>query len=413
MKRTTFLIVITLLIGFLFAVGTATKVSADGTETLGPPIGINIATGSGIEAAGTGLYTQPGMINLNIPTGITIKQVLLYWECQHVVTGGDDTIVVNGNNINGTLIGGPTTFLTSGISQTSSYRADITSLSLVNPGSNILYVDGLNCNGSNDGAGVLVIVDDGINTSEIQLRDGNDFAYHRFSSPLNTTVPQTFTFSPVGSDRVAQLLIFVSSIGQNRPNSIEISVNGNTNTYSNQLNSSDGEQWDTLIIPVSVPAGNSMLTVQLFSRDDLNTGDDPASLVWIGAGLSYPIPFEGCTPGYWKQPHHFDSWYSYIPTRTFSSVFYRTITINWSAKGKPNPLTDPTLIQALQAKGGGINALARAAVAALLNADNPDVSYAYTTTDIINMFQTAFDSGNYEATKDLFDAANNAGCPLN
>jgi len=52
-------------------------------------------------------------------------------------------------------------------------------------------------------------------------------------------------------------------------------------------------------------------------------------------------------------------------------------------------------------------------VAALLNASNPYVSYAYTVDEIIEMTQDAIDSGSYGSTKDLFEEANEAGCPLN
>ena len=55
-------------------------VSADGTETLGPP-SIAIAEGSGVIVAGVGLEAvQTGTINLDVPAGSTVKQVLLYWE---------------------------------------------------------------------------------------------------------------------------------------------------------------------------------------------------------------------------------------------------------------------------------------------------------------------------------------------
>ena len=81
--------------------------------------------------------------------------------------------------------------------------------------------------------------------------------------------------------------------------------------------------------------------------------------------------------------------------------------------GKPLPITNPTLLQALQANGGGINALARHAVAALLNASSPDVSYPYTVDEVIEMTQAVNDSESFKATKYLFENANEAGCPLN
>lgn len=113
---------------------------------------------------------------------------------------------------------------------------------------------------------------------------------------------------------------------------------------------------------------------------------------------------EGCTPGYWKQDQHFDSWAGYAPTDLFSTVFGRTL---------PGGST-MTLLDALNLMGGGIEALARHAVAALLNATSPDVDYAYTSAQVISMFQLGFD-GDPEPVKDAFDAANNGigGCPLN
>jgi hypothetical protein len=69
-------------------------------------------------------------------------------------------------------------------------------------------------------------------------------------------------------------------------------------------------------------------------------------------------------------------------------------------------------LQALEANGGGINALARHSVAALLNAANPDVDYFYSTDEIIQMFQDAFDSDDFEDAKDMFNEENESGCPL-
>src|SRR5690606_20729171 len=77
---------------------------------------------------------------------------------------------------------------------------------------------------------------------------------------------------------------------------------------------------------------------------------------------------EGCTPGYWKQSQHFDSWVGYLPTQTFSSVF------GWNGFG------NMTLLGVLGQGGGGTKALGRHAVAALLNsASNSGVSYDLTT----------------------------------
>ena len=77
---------------------------------------------------------------------------------------------------------------------------------------------------------------------------------------------------------------------------------------------------------------------------------------------------------------------------------------------------NPTLLQVLGFGGGGLNALSRHAVAALLNAAHPDVDPPLaidTTAEVIALWQTAFDSGNaalIESTKNIFAAANEAGC---
>jgi hypothetical protein len=113
---------------------------------------------------------------------------------------------------------------------------------------------------------------------------------------------------------------------------------------------------------------------------------------------------EGCTPGYWKQKQHFDSWVGYSPTQTFTSAFGRAAFGNKKLK------------DVLGFGDGGLKALGRQAVAALLNATSPGVDYQYTSTQVISMFQQAFDSGNatlIESTKNLFDQANNRGCDLN
>jgi hypothetical protein len=127
----------------------------------------------------------------------------------------------------------------------------------------------------------------------------------------------------------------------------------------------------------------------------------------LAKGRLGPIPpimaAEGCTPGYWKQKHHFDSWVGYAPTDSFAAVFGRTVT----------GVTD--LESALKAKGGGVKALTRHATGLLLNVAHPDVYVAAypTTASVIAAFQAAYDSGDYEPTKDAFEEANEEGCPLN
>lgn len=112
----------------------------------------------------------------------------------------------------------------------------------------------------------------------------------------------------------------------------------------------------------------------------------------------------GCTPGYWKQPQHFDSWTVYTQTDTYNSVF------------GVNAFTPSfTLLQALEQGGGGINALGRHSVAALLNAVSPDVDYPITSTDVIALTQAAINSGDpsqIEQAKNQLASFNELGCPI-
>ena len=114
---------------------------------------------------------------------------------------------------------------------------------------------------------------------------------------------------------------------------------------------------------------------------------------------------EGCTPGYWRQRHHFDSYPApYAPDTLFVDAF------------GVDAFPGLTLSQAVKLKGGGLNALGRHAAAALLNAASDDVSYDRTTDQVIASFEAAYDSGDlrvYEYLKNMFETFNEQGCPLN
>jgi cysteine-rich repeat protein len=118
---------------------------------------------------------------------------------------------------------------------------------------------------------------------------------------------------------------------------------------------------------------------------------------------------EGCTPGYWKQPQHLDSWETPGPDANFNAIFNTNAEFNEEQCGT----TDPTLLEALKCQGGGLSALARHAAAALLNAGSGDVDYDYSVSQVLTMVKTAIDSGNYGGTKNDLATANELGCPLN
>ncbi len=109
---------------------------------------------------------------------------------------------------------------------------------------------------------------------------------------------------------------------------------------------------------------------------------------------------EGCSPGYWKQSQHFGSWKApYTPSTPFASVF-------------ENAFPGKTLLQVLGQGGGGLNALGRQTVAALLNASNPDVGYAYTAAEVIAKFNAVYPGGDYTTLKNDLEYLNTVYCPL-
>ncbi|MGQ0714522.1 MAG: hypothetical protein ACT4PJ_12445 [Gemmatimonadaceae bacterium] len=114
-----------------------------------------------------------------------------------------------------------------------------------------------------------------------------------------------------------------------------------------------------------------------------------------------PPAGEGCTPGFWK--NSVGSWppTGFSPNQNFDVVF---------GVSAFNP--DITLLQALNLGGGGLNALARHAVAALLNSSHPEINYGMSAAGVISSVQAALNGGDIEGTKNTFDTLNNQGCGL-
>lgn len=116
----------------------------------------------------------------------------------------------------------------------------------------------------------------------------------------------------------------------------------------------------------------------------------------------------GCSPGFWK--NHENAWPTgYDPAADFDGTFSDD-TFTCDAFDP-----DITLMDALKLKGGGLNALARQAVAALLNAAHPDVDYELTVDEVMDKVQWAIDEEEYKSVKDELEGYNTCsvgGCPL-
>ena len=111
-------------------------------------------------------------------------------------------------------------------------------------------------------------------------------------------------------------------------------------------------------------------------------------------------PGQGCTPGFWKNST--GSWpAAYKPGDDFDATFG----VNFF-----NP--NISLLTALNTGGGGKNALARHAVAALLNSVHSGVDYALSSAEVIAVVRAAFTSGDYESAKNRLAGFNEADCVL-
>jgi hypothetical protein len=168
---------------------------------------------------------------------------------------------------------------------------------------------------------------------------------------------------------------------------------------------------------IAVPAGASSVAnevkvvITLDERYKLDNTYTESRTATCQVPNEPPPGNQGCTPGYWKQPQHLDSWIGYTPDQTVGSVF--------SVGGA---LGSMTLLEALDVSGGGGNTLTgasrtllRAAVAALLNASSNGVNYPISTAKIISDVNEALASGDRKTILTLagtLDGYNNLGCPL-
>jgi hypothetical protein len=166
-----------------------------------------------------------------------------------------------------------------------------------------------------------------------------------------------------------------------------------------------------------VPDGYSLELIVLVARDPNAAGltiEDPQTptytflvdtyrtIYFKNDGMDIPPPppggGEGCTPGFWRQSQHFQYWTGFAPSDLFANVFG----VNRAG----------TLLQNVTARGGGADALARHAVAALLNAASAEVDYNLSIAEIIAGVQAAYASGNFESFKDVLEGFNEQGCSV-
>ncbi len=131
--------------------------------------------------------------------------------------------------------------------------------------------------------------------------------------------------------------------------------------------------------------------------------DNDAANYWgvVGEGLSH---------GYWKT--HPEDWDAPITLGQSFESYFGIDLASWSTGGsgkKASTSLDVTFEQALALTGGGAYALAREAVAAVLNYYDEDISYGYDLATIKSMVKTAYDTSIYDPTKNLLENENTSG----
>jgi hypothetical protein len=169
------------------------------------------------------------------------------------------------------------------------------------------------------------------------------------------------------------------------------------------------------VLPTAPAGWNFGTPVITGSPATIVAGDEAAAITVTVTNYIEEEGDEGCTPGYWKgNADNWEavSWVGYAPGDDFSIVF-GIPEQELRANGK-NVYTDPTLREALDANGSGINLLARSAVAALLNASNPNINFTMTEAEIIAAVQAAIAAGEeaIQTRGEQLDDDNNLGCPI-
>lgn len=125
-----------------------------------------------------------------------------------------------------------------------------------------------------------------------------------------------------------------------------------------------------------------------------------------------PPGLDGCTPGFWRQAHHYPYWTGAAPTDAWTAHFANPGSHQAPGRNGATFNGSTSLGAAVQLNGGGIFALARHAVAALLNANSADVNYPLSSAEVVALVNAALASGNFEGAKDTLEGYNELGCTV-
>jgi len=238
------------------------------------------------------------------------------------------------------------------------------------------------------GHGRILVVPDVDFATKGDNTDGGEILFSGFAAdPDPTSVWEITNFDVVDGDSnqgYTRLYVdgFLKGISTRTGNATIETVSASANTISGEVN---------FIIGEHNPTSGGIDNVRLCRTTTTEEGGG-----------------EGCTPGYWRQPQHYDSWVGYDPTDSYLDVF------------SVGP--DEELGETIQANGGGERAFLRHSTAALLNSTS-NVSFDMSTAEVIQLVQDTYaavaatpkekdQKDIFTAAKDTFAGFNEQYCPL-
>jgi hypothetical protein len=144
--------------------------------------------------------------------------------------------------------------------------------------------------------------------------------------------------------------------------------------------------------------------------DGTNTALQASAEVTVRCEI--PETPEGCTPGFWRQAHHYPYWTGASPVDAWTTHFADPGTHQGPGRNGATFNGETALGDAVEFGGGGVFALARHAVAALLNANSGDVDYPLSAAEVVALVNDALASGDFEGAKNTLEGYNELGCTV-
>jgi Ca2+-binding RTX toxin-like protein len=173
-----------------------------------------------------------------------------------------------------------------------------------------------------------------------------------------------------------------------------------------------GERWLFRSPTVTVQAGShtNTATVTAFEPRTVQTATSSNTASYFGRTGA-----EGHTPGFWKTNVDTKGAIAWPRTSAGTLVLEPGQPVSSLFAGLPAPLADLTLVDALGLGGGGIDALLRHAVSAVLNAVHPWVSYPLSVQEIVTRVNAAIassEAGAIDSLKNVLQGYNELGSDL-